>query len=114
MGPNNYAGEDFVTPAGLSTTMRVRLPAGRDDPQGATGRRVRWPEGPELEKTRSVFGQEFEHRKVRKKRVSTISAGAGGVVGGVVVMFAVDLRAGSRILLIDKSLKDRPSSRLRS
>jgi hypothetical protein len=77
-------------------------------------RRVRWPEGPELEKTRSVFGQEFEHRKVRKKRVSTISAGAGGVVGGVVVMFAVDLRAGSRILLIDKSLKDRPSSRLRS
>ena len=76
--------------------------------------RVRWPEGPELEKTRSVFGQEFEHRKVRKKRVSTISAGAGGVVGGVVVMFAVDLRAGSRILLIDKSLKDRPSSRLRS
>jgi len=104
MGPNNYAGEDFVTPAGLSTTMRVRLPAGRDDPQGATGRRVRWPEGPEL-----------EHRKVRKKRVSTISAGAGGVVGGVVaVMFAVDLRAGSRILLIDKSLKDRPSSRLRS
>ena len=77
-------------------------------------RRVRWPEGPELEKTRSVFGQEFEHRKVRKKRVSTISARAGGVVGGVVVMCAVDLRAGSRILLIDKSLKDRPSSRLRS
>ncbi|HPX72945.1 MAG TPA: hypothetical protein PKW51_03480 [Methanoregulaceae archaeon] len=104
MGPNNYAGEDFVTPAGLSTTMRVRLPAGRDGPKGAMGRRVRWPEGPEL-----------EHRKVRKKRVSTISAGAGGVVGGVVaVMFAVDLRAGSRILLIDKSLKDRPSSRLRS
>ena len=101
MGPNNYAGEDFVTPAGLSTTMRVRLPAGRDGPKGAMGRRVRWPEGPEL-----------EHRKVREKRVSTISA--SGVVGGVVVMFAVDLRAGSRILLIDKSLKDRPSSRLRS
>lgn len=35
MGPNNYAGEDFVTPAGLSTTMRVRLPAGRDGPKGA-------------------------------------------------------------------------------
>ncbi|MDV2482743.1 hypothetical protein F8E02_12205 [Methanoculleus sp. Wushi-C6] len=28
--------------------------------------------------------QEFEHRKVRERRGSTVSARAGGVVGGVV------------------------------
>jgi hypothetical protein len=29
---------------------------------------------------------EFEHRKVRERRLSTVSAGAGGVVGGVVAV----------------------------
>ena len=38
--------------------------------------------------------QEFEHRKVREKRVSTISAGAGGVVGGVVAVLVKVLGGG--------------------
>ena len=49
--------------------------------------RVRALEGWRAEKVgeeRLAEGQEFEHRKVREKRISTISAGAGGVVGGVV------------------------------
>jgi len=29
---------------------------------------------------------EQEHRKVRERRISTVSAGAGGVIGGVVKM----------------------------
>ena len=38
--------------------------------------------------------QEFEHRQVREKRVSTISAGAGGVVGGVVAVLVKVLGGG--------------------
>ena len=47
--------------------------------------RLRALEGWRAEKAgeeRLAEGQEFEHRKVREKRISTISAGAGGVVGG--------------------------------
>ena len=52
----------------------------------------------ELEKTRSVFGPEFEHRQVRENRVSIISAGAGGVVGGVVAVIVRVLGGGGEIL----------------
>ncbi|KAF5045244.1 hypothetical protein DSECCO2_483320 [anaerobic digester metagenome] len=38
--------------------------------------------------------QEFEHRKVREKRISTISAGAGGVVGGGVAVIVRVLGGG--------------------
>ena len=58
-----------------------RLAAGCDGPKG----RSMSTEGAE---------QEFEHRKVREKRVSTISAGAGGVVGGVVAVLVKVLGGG--------------------
>jgi len=51
--------------------------------------RLRALEGWRAEKVgeeRLAEGQEFEHHKVRERRVSTISAGAGGVVGGVVAV----------------------------
>ena len=51
--------------------------------------RIRALEGWRAEKVgeeRLAEGQEFEHHKVRERRVSTISAGAGGVVGGVVAV----------------------------
>nr|WP_250317215.1 hypothetical protein [Methanoculleus bourgensis] len=49
--------------------------------------RLRALEGWRAEKAgeeRLAEGQEFEHRKVREKRISTISAGAGGVVAVLV------------------------------
>ena len=58
-----------------------RLAAGCDGPKG----RSMSTEGAE---------QEFEHRQVREKRVSTISAGAGGVVGGVVAVIVRVLGGG--------------------
>ncbi len=51
--------------------------------------RLRALEGWRAEKVgeeRLAEGQEFEHRKVREKRISTVSAGAGGIVGGVVAV----------------------------
>jgi hypothetical protein len=59
--------------------------------------RLRVLEGWRAEKVgeeRLAEGQEFEHRKVREKRVSTISAGAGGVVGGVVAVIVKVLGGG--------------------
>ena len=38
--------------------------------------------------------QEFEHHKMRERRVSTIGAGAGGVVGGVVAVIVKVLGGG--------------------
>ena len=38
--------------------------------------------------------QEFEHRKVRERRLSTVSAGAGGIVGGVVAVIVRVLGGG--------------------
>ena len=58
------------------------LAVGCDGPKGRSSRN---PKG---------FEQEFEHRKVREKRVSTISAGAGGVVGGVVAVIVRVLGGG--------------------
>ena len=43
---------------------------------------------------RLAEGQEFEHRKVRERRLSTMSAGAGGVVGGVVAVIVKVLGGG--------------------
>jgi len=59
--------------------------------------RLRALEGWRAEKAgeeRLAEGQEFEHRKVRERRVSTISAGAGGVVGGVVAVLVKVLGGG--------------------
>ena len=59
--------------------------------------RIRALEGWRAEKVgeeRLAEGQEFEHHKVREKRVSTISAGAGGVVGGVVAVIVRVLGGG--------------------
>ncbi len=59
--------------------------------------RLRALEGWRAEKAgeeRLAEGQEFEHRKVREKRISTISAGAGGVVGGVVAVLVKVLGGG--------------------
>jgi len=59
--------------------------------------RIRALEGWRAEKAgeeRLAEGQEFEHRKVREKRISTISAGAGGVVGGVVAVLVKVLGGG--------------------
>ena len=59
--------------------------------------RIRALEGWRAEKVgeeRLAEGQEFEHHKVREKRVSTISAGAGGVVGGVVAVLVKMLGGG--------------------
>ena len=59
--------------------------------------RLRALEGWRAEKAgeeRLAEGQEFEHRKVREKRISTISAGAGGVVGGVVAVLVRVLGGG--------------------
>jgi len=59
--------------------------------------RLRALEGWRAEKAgeeRLAEGQEFEHRKVRERRVSTISAGAGGVVGGVVAVLLKVLGGG--------------------
>ncbi|MDK2989519.1 MAG: hypothetical protein PWR16_1048 [Methanoculleus sp.] len=59
--------------------------------------RIRALEGWRAEKAgeeRLAEGQEFEHRKVREKRISTISAGAGGVVGGVVAVIVKVLGGG--------------------
>ncbi|WP_366829769.1 hypothetical protein [Methanoculleus sp.] len=38
--------------------------------------------------------QEFEHRQVRERWLSTVSAGAGGVVGGVVAVLVKMLGGG--------------------
>ncbi len=59
--------------------------------------RIRALEGWRAEKVgeeRLAEGQEFEHHKVRERRVSTISAGAGGVVGGGVVAVIVRVLGG--------------------
>ena len=59
--------------------------------------RIRALEGWRAEKVgeeRLAEGQEFEHHKVRERRVSTISAGAGGVVGGVVAVIVRVLSGG--------------------
>ncbi|PKL55864.1 MAG: hypothetical protein CVV35_07720 [Methanomicrobiales archaeon HGW-Methanomicrobiales-6] len=43
---------------------------------------------------RQAEGPEHEHRQVRERRLSTVSAGAGGVVGGAVAVIVKVLGGG--------------------